>query len=196
MATINLLPWRDELREEQKQEFLVVLGLFVGLGVAIIVLWQFVLNNNIDAQSSRNQFLKKHITVLDGQVKEIVELKKKKADLVERMDVIQSLQGNRPEIVYIFDEIVRTLPDGVYYESIERKGSVLMIDGVAESNNRVSSLMRQLDASEWFTAPNLKNVKAYPDFGEQANRFELTVSIVSKSLEGEGDSSKKNKKRK
>jgi type IV pilus assembly protein PilN len=113
------------------------------------------------------------------KIKEIEDLKKQKSALVDRMSVIQSLQGDRPEIVHIFDEIVRALPDGVFFNEVTRTGSLLTFKGTAESNNRVSSLMRQLDSSKWMSSPNLKSVTKKPDFGPQGNSFELTVSIVA-----------------
>ncbi len=179
MATINLLPWREEKREELKKQFFITLVLVVLLAVGIIFAWQSILVGALDTQKQRNQLLQSRINQLDEQVKEIGKLKKHKKELVERMKVIQSLQGNRPEIVHIFDEIVRTLPDGVYFKSLTRKGNVLTIIGAAESNNRVSSLMRQLDASEWFNAPNLKEVKASKEMGGSGNSFDLIVNIVS-----------------
>jgi len=183
MATINLLPWREERREELKKEYLAILAISAVAAVAIVFLWQLYLSAIITDQESRNDFLSVRIKELDEQVKEIAELKKQKKELVARMEVIQSLQGTRPEIVHIFDEIVRTLPDGVFYNSITRKGSQITLKGTAESNNRVSSLMRQLDASEWFANPNLKVVKANKSFGEQANDFEMTVNLTSPAKE-------------
>lgn len=181
MATINLLPWRDERREELKQEFLIILVVVAVLAAGIIFLWQSTLSSNIDIQNERNQFLDVRINELDSQVKEIKALKKKKKELVARMTVIQSLQGNRPEIVHIFDEIVRTLPDGVYYHSIKRVGGGLTLVGSAESNNRVSSLMRQLESSEWFSSPNLRQVQASKFMGGQGSDFEMDVQLVSPS---------------
>ena len=183
MATINLLPWRDERREELKKEFLVVLAVIAAFAVAIVFAWQFVLNDNVGVQNERNQFLDSRIRELDDQVKEIHALKKKKKELIERMTVIQSLQGNRPEIVHIFDEIVRTLPDGVYYHSITRNGSTMTLTGSAESNNRVSSLMRQLNASEWFASPNLRQVQASKFMAGQGSDFEMDVQLVSPNQE-------------
>jgi type IV pilus assembly protein PilN len=116
---------------------------------------------------------------LNKQVAEIKELKKKRSMLLDRMKVIQDLQGTRPHIVRIFDELVRTIPDGVYYRSLTRKGKNVSVSGTAESNNRVSSLMRKFDGSEWFTAPNLKSVKANPGFGDQANDFNMTVLVTA-----------------
>lgn len=101
--------------------------------------------------------------------------------------MIQGLQGSRPLIVRIFDSLVRTMPEGVYFTSVERKGDVLTIKGTAESNNRVSSLMRQLDASEWLKEPNLTSVQANPEFGDQANDFQLTVKIESPEMDAEAE---------
>ena len=191
MATINLLPWRDELREEQRKEFYYAIAAFAFVGIAVVLGWKFMLDGQVENQQARNAYLKTHIADLDRKVKEIEDLKRQKSELIDRMDVIQSLQGDRPEIVHIFDEVVRALPDGVYFDEILREGSVMTFKGAAESNNRVSSLMRQLNASEWMTGPNLKKVDANPEFGPQANRFELTVSIVSATQDAEDDKNKK-----
>ncbi|NRB37020.1 MAG: PilN domain-containing protein [Pseudomonadales bacterium] len=190
MANINLLPWRDERREELKKEFLAILAAVAVFAAAIVMVWQFILSDNISVQNERNQFLTSRISELDDQVKEIQALKKKKKELIERMTVIQSLQGNRPEIVHIFDEIVRTLPDGVYYHSIERNGSVMKLTGSAESNNRVSSLMRQLDASEWFASPNLRQVQASKFMGGQGSDFVMDVQLVSPTVEADNGTEK------
>ncbi|HEY9034703.1 MAG TPA: PilN domain-containing protein [Pseudomonadales bacterium] len=185
MATINLLPWREERRAELKKEFFIITGVVAGIAVAIIFFWQMVLAAQISNQQGRNSYLQTNINELNQQVKEIADLKKKKAELVSRMEVIQSLQGNRPEIVHIFDEMVRTLPDGVFYNDISRAGKALNIRGTAESNNRVSSLMRQLDASDWFADPNLTGVTANRAAGEHANDFQLRVKITPPSIKEE-----------
>lgn len=178
MATINLLPWRQERREQLKKEFLIILGGFAIGAAAIVLLWQLLLTTGISNQEKRNNYLAERIKELDLQVAEIAELKKQKQELVVRMQVIQSLQGNRPEIVHIFDELVRTLPDGVFYTSVIRIGSDISLMGTAESNNRVSSLMRQLDASEWFASPNLQLVQANKTIGEQATNFSMKVKLT------------------
>ncbi len=191
MATINLLPWRDERREELKKEFIAILVVVAVLAAGVVFAWQMLLSNNISEQNSRNQFLDSRIKELDSRVKEIEELRKKKTELVERMTVIQSLQGNRPEIVHIFDEVVRTLPDGVYYHAIKRKGAMVTLTGTAESNNRVSSLMRQLNSSEWFANPNLKQVQASQFLDGQGSDFEMTVELISPSAESSDTSNNK-----
>ena len=177
MAKINLLPWREQRREQQRKEFLAVLGGVAAAGVLVALIGHLLVSGQIDYQNERNQYLKTHIAALDKQVAEIKELQARRNQLLDRMKVIQDLQGTRPLIVRIFDEIVRTLPDGVYFRGMERTGQQITLRGTAESNNRVSSLMRRLDASEWFSEPTLKGVKANPGFGEQANDFDLTVKV-------------------
>jgi type IV pilus assembly protein PilN len=184
MANINLLPWREERRQELKREFLGILGGVAVLGVGIIVLTQLFFSNAIDYQQNRNAYLQRNIDELNEQVAEIKELEKKRNELLDRMNVISSLQGDRPLIVRIFDELVRTLPDGVFYKSLDRSGSKIKLQGIAESNNRISSLMRRLDASDWFSAPNLSAVKAEPSFGDQASGFTMSYKISTPSKKG------------
>ena len=180
MAKINLLPWREELRKEKQKHFLIGLGGMVVLGALLIFVQDMRLNNAIEIQQSRNQFVQREISVLDGKIKEINELKSKKKELLARMKVIQDLQGNRPVIVRVFDELVRQLPDGVYFTDLSMKGEMISVKGVAESNNRISGLMRQLDESEWFTGPYLKAVKALKS-GE-GSTFDLTVRQTAPAL--------------
>lgn len=177
MAQINLLPWRDERRAELKQEFLVILGMVVALGAAIIVGVDLFFSAQIQNQQDRNAYLSQNIAVLNKQVDEIREMQRKRTQLLDRMKVIQDLQGNRPVIVRILDQLVRTVPDGVFYTELKSTKQVITITGIAESNNRVSSLMRQLDASDWFRDPNLEGVRAEPSFGEQATTFNMTVQL-------------------
>ena len=177
MANINLLPWRETRRQERKKQFLLGLGATVVGAALAVLLWDVMVNAQIDYQQSRNQHLRTHIALLDQEVAEIRDLQRKRNQLVERMRVIQALQGNRPVIVRLLDQLVRTVPDGVFYTSLETKANVVSIEGVAESNNRVSSLMRRLDASDWLENPNLDAVQAAPEYGEQATTFKLTVNL-------------------
>lgn len=183
MAKINLLPWREERRQELKKEFLTILVGVVLLGGALVLLGHMVASGAIAGQQGRNSYLQQNINELNAQVKEIQDLEKKKRELLERMKVIQELQGNRPIIVRIFDELVRTLPDGVFYKDLSRNATVINLRGVAESNNRISSLMRNLDKSDWFAEPNLTDVKASPEYGDQASTFGLSFKITTPSAD-------------
>lgn len=184
MARINLLPWREQLREERKQQFLVTLaGTFIVAG-GLVFLGDQYLNSAIDNQNARNAFLKKEIAVLDARIAEISELKTRRQQLLARMKIIQDLQGNRSIIARVFDQLVRTLPDGVHFTSLKMTGNSIAITGAAESNNRVSSLMRNLDGSEWLASPNLSEVRAVTSGGvDQANVFTLSVQQVAPSAE-------------
>ncbi|MDG1579869.1 PilN domain-containing protein [Pseudomonas sp. GOM6] len=179
MARINLLPWREQLREERKQRFLVAMGGTLVIAAGLVFLAGQYLDGAIEQQNARNNFIKKEIAVLDARIKEISELKERRAQLLERMKIIQDLQGNRPISGRIFDQMVRTLPDGVFFTELKRTDKSIAIIGSAESNNRVSGLMRNLDASEWLTSPNLTEVKAITAGAvDQANVFQLTVQQV------------------
>ncbi|WP_205341764.1 PilN domain-containing protein [Denitrificimonas caeni] len=176
MARINLLPWREQLREERKKQFLaVLLGVLVIAGGIVFLADQY-LSAAIAKQNQRNEFIRTENVALDLRIKEISELKTRRQQLVERMKIIQALQGNRPIAARVFDQLVRTLPDGVYFTDLKMVGPSIAIEGAAESNNLVSSLMRNQEGSDWLTAPNLIEVKAVSaDKIDQANTFKLTV---------------------
>lgn len=176
MTQINLLPWREQLREERKQRFFVLLVVVLLLAVGVIFLASQYFNSAIENQQARNNFIRAENTALDARIKEISELKTRRQQLIERMKIIQDLQGNRPIVSRIFDQIVRTIPDGVYFTSLKLAGKTVAIEGEAESNSLVSNLMRNQDASEWLTAPNLTEVKAVSaDNTDQTSRFKMTV---------------------
>ena len=190
MARINLLPWREQLREERKQRFVVAMVAALAISGGLVFIAGQYLDGAISQQNARNEFIKKEIAVLDARIKEISELKERRAQLLERMKIIQDLQGNRPIIGRLFDQLVRTLPDGVYFSALSRKEGVISIQGTAESNNRVSSLMRNLDASDWMKAPNLTEVKALTAGAvDQASTFKLTVRQTRPGAEEEEDMS-------
>ncbi len=182
-TSINLLPWREARRKQRQQEFVALLIFAALLAGLLFWMWKGMMEDRIADQQTRNSHIQAEIAKLDEQIKEIKELETRRAELVARMKVIQELQGNRPTIVYVFDQLVRTLPDGVYYSSVERTGNVFTIKGVAESNNRVSRLMRNLDGSDWFVEPNLINVTAL-EGSQQANQFTLTVKQGRPDREG------------
>src|SRR5262245_41043333 len=132
MARINLLPWREQLREERKQRFLVTLGAVLLVSVGLVFLGSQYFDSAIENQNARNDFLRKEIAVLDARIKEISELKTRRQQLLERMKIIQDLQGNRPIIGRVFDQLVRTLPDGVYFTDLKMNGKTISIAGAAE----------------------------------------------------------------
>lgn len=188
MARINLRPWREERRAEKQREFLTALACVAIAGLLFVFLQDRLVSGDIVDQQARNSYLTAEIGVLERKIKELDKLKEKRDQLIERMRVIQDLQGNRPVIVHMFDELVRSLPDGIHYKSLARKGDDVSIQGRAESNNRISSLMRRLDGSEWFTDPNLTAVKAAEGDGngDKSSDFDLTVKryVATEAQEG------------
>ena len=177
MANINLLPWRETRRYARRQQFLTGLCGTAFIAVLSVWFWDVVVSNQIAYQETRNQKLTTQIKLLDQEVAEIRDLQLKRNRLVDRMRVIQALQGNRPVVVRLLDQLVRTVPEGVFYTSLQTDAQIVSIEGIAESNNRVSSLMRRLEASPWLQAPSLDAVQATPDAGTQATHFKLSVGI-------------------
>ncbi len=175
MAKINLLPWREAYRKEKKEQFLVVLGGILVLSALVSYLWIVSVESAIENQDARNHILDTEIAKLEKQVQEISELKKKRDDLLTRIKIITDLEGTRPLIVRYFDDFAHAIPDGLYITSLSRVGDVVSIEGIAESYNRVASLMRNLEDSDWFASANLTSVTAAPKEGEQANSFKMTV---------------------
>jgi type IV pilus assembly protein PilN len=173
MAKINLLPWREEIRKQKQREFVISAGGGALLAALIVLLAHFHIDGLIDNQNQRNAFLKTQIAVLDQRIGRIRELEKMKADLLARMNVIQELQRSRPESVHLMDELVRTLPDGVYLKSFSQKGKSLDMAGVAQSNARVSDYMRNIDASDWLTAPHLDLIKTTKNNRTRVANFNL-----------------------
>lgn len=196
MATINLLPWREELRQVKKREFLEVVVVVLVASLVVVFAWNWVMKGFISNQTDRNNLLTTEISKLEQQVREIEELKKRKQDMLDRMEVIQGLQANRPDIVRMFDEFVRAIPDGVYISELKRSEQSVALVGYAESNNRVSALMRSLDSSYKFSDPNLTKVEANDILGEQGNRFEMRVKLtappVAADKENNGEGLKSN----
>ncbi len=177
MPHINLLPWRDDLRKRREKEFIVtavIAALMMG-GVVLGVHLHY--ESRIAYQNQRNTFIDTEISSLDKKIKEIENLKKERDRLIARTKVIQDLQAGRPEIVHVFDELVTTLPDGVYYTKVSQKGRRLNLTGVAQSNARVSSLMRSLNTSTWFDNSELVEITTseQKDTGVRLSKFILKV---------------------
>ncbi|OZB19922.1 MAG: pilus assembly protein PilN [Marinobacter sp. 34-60-7] len=185
MARINLRPWREELRAEKQKQFVVMILGAVIIGAGLVFLWKTDVDNRIAYQQSRNAYIETASKELDKQIKEIENLKRQRDELLARMRVIQDLQGKRPVIVRVFDELVRTLPDGLYYTDLKRTGERIDIVGMAESNSRISNLMRQFEESEWFANPNLSNVAAADSRRAGYSQFNLSVQQRTPEPEGE-----------
>jgi type IV pilus assembly protein PilN len=171
MAKINLLPWRQELRKEQQRQFFTLMGLCVVLVIVGMAAVHLQYARMINTQISRNDYLRKHIKEVEKQIAEINELATKKERLLARMEIIQQLQRNRPEIVRLFDELVRVMPDGVYLTSLQQNNTSLQMSGVAQSNARVSALMRNIDQSEWLANPQLVVIETGKK--EESRKFTL-----------------------
>ena len=176
MVRINLLPWREQLREERKKRFIIIFAGVCILAVAVVLFTDQYLKFKVTQQNARNNFILQENTILDSRIQEISELKTRRQQLVERMKIIQDLQANRPIVARVFDQLVRTLPEGVYFTDLKMQGQSVFIEGAAESNNLISSLMRNQEASDWLATPSLIEVKAVSaDKLDQANTFKLTV---------------------
>lgn len=178
MPHINLLPWREELRKRRQKEFLATVAGSVVLAIGVVFLVHLQFNSMLKYQETRNQFLQQQIAELDKKIAEIKELDAEKQRLLARMRIIQQLQASRPEIVHLFDELVVAIPDGVSFKKLGQQGRRLTLEGVAQSNARVSSLMRQLEESDWLQKPELVEiVKNQQGKGDilRMNRFKLHV---------------------
>lgn len=168
---INLLPWREQLREERKQEFLVSLAAAAVLTIIIILFVHLVIAAWINNQEGRNKVLENQIALLNNEIREIKNLRQEGAELLARMQIIQTLQANRAQVVRTFDDFVRIMPDGVYLTSVKRVGTNFTIIGKAESNTRVSALMRNIDSSISLEQPLLTEIKTDPSQGSRDNDF-------------------------
>jgi type IV pilus assembly protein PilN len=160
MPRINLLPHRETKRRERKLHFTIALGIATVAAVAFTFVAYLTVDSMISAQQHRNDLLRNEIKVLDKEIEEINSLESDKQRFIARMEIIEKLQRSRPEIVHLFDEIVRTLPDGVYLTSVKQTGDKLKFEGIAQSSTRVSAFMRNIDASEWLKNPELEVVES------------------------------------
>ncbi len=184
MPKINLLPWRDVDRKRKRQEFLV--GVFGAAAIALLLglLAKFQLQASIDHQNARNQLIKEQIVDVDKQITEILGLEQQKQRLLARMEVIEQLQRSRPGVVHLFDQLVRTIPDGVYFTAIKQTGGKVQLNGIAQSSTRVSALMRNIEASEWLADPSLEKVETKGTDGGGAE-FALFANQTGVAVEGE-----------
>jgi len=159
MPRINLLPWREEERKKRQRDFGIAMGGSVVAAIAVTMLTIFAYSQMISSQEDRNQRLRDEIAELEKSIEEIDGLERQKERLLARMEIIDQLQKSRPEIVHLFDEMVRQLPEGVHLTGMKQTGSRVEIRGVAQSSTRVSALMRQVDSSEWLMDPEVERVE-------------------------------------
>ncbi|MHB8814344.1 MAG: PilN domain-containing protein [Steroidobacteraceae bacterium] len=185
MPRINLLPWRDAQRKERKLKFMVALGVAAACACVVTGAVYLLYNAMIDGQVARNDELKQQIKLLDRQIEEINNLEKTKKQFIARMEIIEKLQRSRPEIVHLFDQIVKTLPDGVYLTGVTQTGDHLKFTGVAQSSTRVSAFMRNIDSSQWMKDPTLEVIQSTP--GAFGSSFTLDAQETAADAVSDAD---------
>jgi type IV pilus assembly protein PilN len=192
MPRINLLPWREQERKVRRREFMVALGAAAFIGVVCVLFGKFVLYASwIDSQDAKNGLLKKEIVKLDAQIADIQDLETRKQRLVARMEIIEKLQRKRPEIVHLFDDLVKTVPEGIYLTQIKETGKKLEMRGVAQSSTRVSTFMRNIDSSSWMDNPQLQVVETSKDSPTGGSSFTLTSDVVGVDVDNGGETTVK-----
>ena len=175
MAKINLLPWRAERRKQREREFYMMLGAAALAAVAVLFGWWYWMELRLENQDSRNAYLKDQIKQLDGQLAEIKELDKTKSKLLARKQIIEQLQASRSQMVHLFDELVKTIPDSARLNSLRQVGDTLTLQGVAQSNASVANYMRNLDSSKWLTRSDL--IKTEVRGTDKRNRYEFGLNV-------------------
>lgn len=178
MIRINLLPHREIKRKQQQKEFLIMMGAVLGLGAAAWFAVHSYLGGQLEEQNGRNTYLESEIAILEKQIDEIKKLKEQTDALLQRKKVVESLQANRAETVYLLDQLVRQLPDGVYLKSVVQKATKVTVAGFAQSNARVSTFMRNLESSPYLEKPVLIEIKAFSDKSARLSEFSLNVSLT------------------
>ena len=184
---INLLDWRQALRDQRRKQFLSLLGLGAVASAALVILGLLVATEAVDHQRERNEYLKQQIAETEKKIKEIQDLEKTKASLLARMRVIEQLQASRTATVHFFDEIVNTLPEGITLTGIKQNGGSVTIDGIAESNGRVSTYMKNLEASQWFAEPKLVVIATSEKDKQRKSTFTLEVKNLTKASSKDQD---------
>lgn len=179
MIKINLLPHRELKRKTRQQQFAVFAGIVCAF--ALITIWgvHIIFVGKIEYQNGRNQYLNNHIAILDRQIAEIRNIKNQTQELLARKSVVETLQGNRSEVVYLLDQLVRLLPDGVYLKSVKQERHSINLTGYAQSNAWVSTLMRNLESSPWLESPALIEIKAVTVNNIRQNEFNLNIKLKS-----------------
>ena len=188
MPRINLLPWREQERKVRRREFGVALGGAAFAAVIFVLGGKLLYSSWIDSQNAKNNLLKKEIVKLDAQIADIQDLENRKQRLVARMEIIEKLQRKRPEIVHLFDELVKTVPEGIYLTQIKETGKKLEMKGVAQSSTRVSTFMRNIDSSSWMDNPQLQVVEVAKDSPTGGSSFTLSSDVIGVDLDNVGES--------
>ena len=188
MIRVNLLPHREARRKQQQQQFFILLAFVAIIGAASWFSVHTYLNDRLQEQQSRNQYLQQEIAKLDKQIAEIKKLQEQTAALLARKKVVETLQSNRAEVVHLLDQLVRQLPDGMYLKGIKQKGNVVTITGYTQSQARVSTLMRNLESSNTLENPGLIEIKAVQLDGQRINEFTMNINIVRAKTEDETSS--------
>jgi len=179
MTEINLLPWRERKREQEKKMFTTMVAVASMVAVFIVFLINYYANNLVSAQTQRNQLLQTEINHLDNEIKEIRALKQTREALISRMTIVQNLQSTRTLMVHLFDELIKVMPSGVYVTKLERKSDVVSLWGYSESNTNISNLMRNIEANGWIQNPILTEIKKNEGKKQPADN-EFMLSFVLK----------------
>lgn len=186
MIRINLLPHRELKRAARQRQFTVLLAGVSILGLVSVLLVHTVISGMTEVQIGRNKYLTGEIAKLDKEIEEIKKLKEQTQALLARKKVVELLQGNRAQVVHLLDQMVRQLPEGIYLKQIKQTGNTISLQGYAQSSARVSTLMRNLDASPWLEAPELIEIKAATVNGVRANEFSLNLKLTAPGTEDAG----------
>lgn len=193
MIRINLLPYREEARKARRIQFYSLAGMVAVFSGLVVLLGYTVIEGYISSQQSKNDFLKKEIVVLDKQLDEIKRLKEQTAALLARKQVIESLQRDRNETVYLLSELAKQIPEGVYLKSAKQNGASINLTGFAQSNARVSTLMRNIESSQWLERPDLVEIKAVSQDKRRLNDFVMNVSLKRPKAEEPAKGAKEKK---
>jgi type IV pilus assembly protein PilN len=198
MIRINLLPHREQKRAARQRVLVFMVGAVAVLGLLMVFMVHTILGTQIENQGARNRFLETEIKKLDDQIAEIKVLKEQTQAMLARKQVVETLQSNRSAVVYLLDQLVRQLPDGVYFKAVRQSGNSISLQGYAQSNARVATLMRSLEASPWLQSPNLIEVKAATVSNQRASEFSLRVNLTPPAIaadkgKGEGRAKPKDK---
>jgi type IV pilus assembly protein PilN len=181
MIRLNLLPHRELKRKARQQQFAALAGITFFLGLLTVGMVHIMITGQIEHQESRNDYMKNQIAILDKQIDEIKQIRAQTQVLLARKKVVETLQDNRSDVVHLLDQLVRLLPDGVYLRSIKQTNQTINLTGYAQSNARVSTLMRKLESSPWLGLPSLVEIKASKVNNARLNAFSLNVTLVRSS---------------